>query len=105
MSNQVNDILLNDQLDLLIENGDFVVDVADEQIQELILLASKGSFRESPLTGVGIVSYLKSRLSPALVDKLRQTINLQMQYDGFSSSSVTIEGTTQIDNIDITTTR
>jgi len=105
MSTQLNDILLNDDLDLLIENGDFVIGDADEQIQELILLANKGDFRESPLTGVAIIKYLKSRMSPKLVDKLKQNINLQLQFDGFASSTTTIVGDDTIEDINIETTR
>jgi hypothetical protein len=96
----MSDIKLTDNLDLAIENGDFVTmdeTGAEEQYQELILLASQGSFRESPLTGVNIVSYIKKRFTVADVDKLRQKIILQMQYDGYSSVNTTINSFTDIE--------
>jgi len=93
----MNDILLDDNLDLQIVNGDFVLGDAEEQIQELILIASQGSFKESPLTGVGIVKYLKSRFTPAEVDALRQKIKLQLLYDGYSSANVVINAFTDIE--------
>jgi len=93
----VNDIMLDDNLDLLIQNGDFVIGDAEEQIQQLILIASQGSFRESPLTGINIVTYLKSRMTPGLVDALKQKIKLQFQYDGYTTVTPTIDSFTDID--------
>jgi hypothetical protein len=93
----MNDIILDNNLDLLIQNGDFVIDDAEQQIQALILMASQGSFRESPLTGVDILQYLKSRLSPALIDKLKQKIQLQFQYDGYTYAQPDIDLSGNID--------
>jgi len=93
----MNDILLDNNLDLLIVNGDFVVDNADEQIQELLLIANQGSFRESPLTGVALVNYLKKQFTPTQVDALKQTIQLQWLYDGFTSANVTINSFSDIE--------
>ena len=92
----MTDIMLDDNLDLLIVNGDFVLDDADQQIQELLLIANQGDFRESPLTGVGIVKYLKSRLSPATVDALKKKIKLQWQYDGFANVNTVINSFSDI---------
>lgn len=86
----MNDILLDDDMDLAIENGDFVVDDAEQQHQELILIAPQGSFRGSPLTGVGITRYYKSAFTVANIDKLRQKIRLQMQYDGYNTVKTVI---------------
>jgi hypothetical protein len=95
------DILLDENFDLAIVDGDFVIGDADEQIQQLILMATQGSFRQSPLTGVGIVNYLKKQFTPALVDKLKQKIQMQLQYDGFSSATVVINS---FEDIEITVT-
>jgi len=92
----MNDILLDNNLDLLIKNGDFVVDDAEQQHQELIMIATQGSFRESPLTGVGIVKYVKTRLSVETRDKLRQKIRLQLQFDGYTNVSTQINSFTDI---------
>jgi len=82
----MNDVLLDNDLDLAIINGDFVVDDAEEQHQQLILIASPGSFRESPLTGVNIVSYIKTGFTMAQIDGLKQKIRLQLAYDGYIRS-------------------
>lgn len=86
----MKDILLNNDLDLEISNGDFVVADAEEQHQELIMIATQGSFRENPLVGVGIARFIKSSFSVAEVDRLRQKIRLQLQYDGYSNVSAQI---------------
>lgn len=86
----MNDILLDNDMDLAIERGDFVVGDAEEQHQQLILIASPGSFRESPLNGVNIITYLKTGFTQAQIDSLKQKIRLQLQYDGYARSVVEI---------------
>ena len=95
----MNDILLDDNMDLAISavNGDFIVDDAEEQIQQLILVATQGSFRESPLTGIGIIKYLKSSFTVAQVDLLRQQIRLQLLFDGYTTVSTQINSFTDIE--------
>jgi hypothetical protein len=98
----MNDIQLNDSMDLLIQSGDFVIADAEQQIQQLILIATQGSFRGSPLTGVNVMQYLKSMFTPAQVDALKQKIKLQFQFDGYNYVSPTID---QDFNIDIAASR
>ncbi|WP_443937103.1 hypothetical protein [Pedobacter sp. MW01-1-1] len=86
----MTDLILDDNLDIAIEYGDFVLDDAEEQHQQLILIASKGSFRASPLTGVNIGRYVKRRFTQKDIDTLKQQIRLQFQYDGYSQSFVQI---------------
>lgn len=92
----MTDFILDNNLDLSISNGDFLIDDAEQQNQELILIATQGSFRQSPLTGVGMVKYLKSSFTVAQVDKLRQKIRLQLQYDGYTTINTTINSFTDI---------
>lgn len=98
----MTDILLDDNMDLLISNGDFVIDDSEEQVQELILVANQGSFRESPLTGIGIIKFVKSRFTVDQIDALRQKIRLQLQYDGYDTVKTQINSFT---DIEITATR
>ncbi|MBD3748930.1 MAG: hypothetical protein IE931_05495 [Sphingobacteriales bacterium] len=91
------DVLLDDDLDLLIEAGDFAFDDAENQHQQLILLASPGSFRESPLTGVNIASYIKTGFNQQQIDELKQKIRLQLQFDGYTQSVVQINSFTDIE--------
>lgn len=48
------DILLNENYDLSLENGDFVPGESTTQHQEHILVADEGEFRQYPFAGVGI---------------------------------------------------
>jgi len=86
----MNDFILDDDLDLKIENGDFVIGDAEEQNQQLLLIASQGSFRASPLTGVNVAQYLKTGFTQLQIDKLNQKIKLQLQFDGYLRSDVKI---------------
>ncbi len=52
------DYVLNEQGDLKIENGDFVFGDATRDNERLMLLAEKGEWKHSPLSGVGIRSFL-----------------------------------------------
>lgn len=84
------DVLLDDEMDLAIEGGDFVLADIEDQNQQLILIASQGSFRESPLTGVNVARYIKTGFTQAQIDTLKQKIRLQLQYDGYVRSIVKI---------------
>ncbi|MBB6131321.1 hypothetical protein [Mucilaginibacter lappiensis] len=92
----MNDLILDNNLDLAIQNGDFLIDDCEQQNQELILIATQGSFRESPLTGVGIAKYIKSSFSVSKIDQLRQKIRLQLQYDGYQTVNTQINSFTDI---------
>jgi hypothetical protein len=93
----MTDIILDDNMDLLIENGDFVIADSEEQVQQLILIATQGSFRGSPVTGIGIINYIKSQFTVGQIDKLRQKIKLQLQYDGYTNVSTQINSFIDID--------
>jgi hypothetical protein len=54
------DILLDDN-DLLIANGDWVIDESTEQHIELLLNSEKGNWLQYPFFGVGISRYINSR--------------------------------------------
>ncbi|WP_442589204.1 hypothetical protein ACSBL2_24610 [Pedobacter sp. AW31-3R] len=86
----MKDILLDDNLDLAFEGGDFIVGDAEDQHQQLILLASQGSFRESPLTGINIISYMKTGFNRTQVDELKQKCRVQLQYDGYANAFIQI---------------
>lgn len=66
------DILLNDEWDLDILNGDFNVGFSDNQHLTLIVELSEGSLKQYPLQGVGINSYSgSSGQAAALQNKIK----------------------------------
>lgn len=71
-------ILDTSTLDLIILNGDFLVDESTEQNQHLLLLENKSDFKENPKICVGINGYL---LDEAEQDMMRE-IRSQFENDG-----------------------
>lgn len=79
------DILLNEVGDLLIEDGDFSVGIADEQHVEHIIQVQKGEFKEFPLLGFGIENYLKTNTEPL---EFKRDLKVQLEYDGYKNADV-----------------
>lgn len=85
----MTDILVDDNLELL-ENEDtldLVEGVSDLQHMQLLLLCVKGSWKENPGTGVGLVNYLEEE-DPA---EMYAEINRQLRADGMAVNSVAMQ--------------
>lgn len=83
----MNDVLLGEDYDLQIADGDLVVGLSDNQHQACLLLAEKGSFKQFPTMGVGLTNFLKDD-SPA--DLLRE-VRLEFSTDGMKVKSLGME--------------
>lgn len=83
----MTDILLDEEGDVLIENGDFVFGEATNQNQELILVAHKGEFKESPELGVGISNALLSENLQDIINSIRRNF----EYDGMKVKKLEIK--------------
>lgn len=80
----MKDLLLDENGDLKIENGDFVVGKSDEQHQLDIMLAEKGEFKEFPEVGVGIQQMLSDdNFTPMLIEAKKQ-----LEYDGMRVNDI-----------------
>jgi|SRR5581483_11566772 len=73
------DIVLDDNNDVEIANGDFVIDDTTETEVESIILSYQGWYKEFPLIGCAAPSYLNS---PGDCEALRRQIRIQLQSDG-----------------------
>lgn len=80
----MKDLKLNKDLELVIKNGDFVIDDSDKQQQELLLLCNKGSFKENPAACVGLFNFLESEDRDALLKEIK----LQFVSDGMEVKNV-----------------
>jgi hypothetical protein len=80
------DFLIDNQGDLAIQGGDFVVGQSDLQHVKHLLIAEKGNYKNAPLTGVGIRRYQFAAFSPLITTKLRADISVQLKADGFKAS-------------------
>lgn len=81
------DFLLDDDGDLLIQNGDFVVGPSDPQHVEDIIESFIGEWKQYPLVGVGLMQYLKSENGQAAINVIKQ----QLQADGYSVPNINVQ--------------
>lgn len=91
----MKDILLDDDGDLLIENGDFVIGESDTEHIKSILMANKGDFKEFPELGVGMEELLNDdAITQFLIDAKKN-----LEYDGLQVNNIsfTDEGKLNVD--------
>lgn len=84
--------LKNRQLE--IQNGDFVTHDSLKQHQELILTAQKGSFRNSPTLGVGLIDYLNDENLGGLSISIKKEFakdGMKVKKVGFGQGELKIE--------------
>lgn len=84
----VKDIILDDDNDLVVKNGDFLVRESDEQHIVLIINTFVGDWKLFPFCGVGIIRYVSSS---GQQQTLRRAIEVQLQADGFSKPNVVLK--------------
>lgn len=82
----MTDIVLDDQNDILIENGDFIIGDTDNQNQKLIVIANKGEFKEFPEVGVGIQNMLSDDDPTDVLIEIKR----QLEYDGMQIDDVSL---------------
>lgn len=83
-------ILLENDLDFA--DGDFAVDLSDEQHIEHILIADKGNWRNAPVLGVGLYRELQGVRNAITDSKLDKKIRANLGFDGFRVKSVVFGG-------------
>ncbi|PTT76873.1 MULTISPECIES: oxidase [unclassified Chryseobacterium] len=84
----MNDILLNDDNDISIVNGDFHIGESGQQEIESLLIAFKGEFKNTPLLGAELPRMLKARNTR---QGITREVNEQLKYDGFTRIDFKIE--------------
>ncbi|MHA3045993.1 oxidase [Riemerella anatipestifer] len=83
----MQDILLNDDNDLEIKDGDFLVGFSNKQHQKHILMANKGEYKEFPEVGVGIIQMIADdRYTELLIETKKQ-----LEYDGMQIKDVSLQ--------------
>lgn len=83
----MTELLLDENGDLAIENGDFVTGFSDNQHQEHILIANKGEYKQFPEIGVGIIQMLNDD------DYINVLIEAKknLEYDGMKINNIKFE--------------
>lgn len=80
----MTDLLLDEDGDLKIVDGDFVIGESTAQHQNLLLIADKGEFKESPMRGVGVLRYLED----GTPDNLAREIRTEFTIDGMKVNQI-----------------
>jgi len=83
---------VTNKYDLLIRNGDFVIEDSDWQHTRHILEATPGQYRKNPLVGIGIRSMINGPLTA--VEK--RTIKLQLEADKINVNKIEFSDSTLI---------
>ncbi len=87
------DISLDEQDDLLIQNGDFSLNDSAEQEVGLVLRTNQGDWRASPLTGFGVVRRTRNEINRT---EFARELSTQLEVDGFAESQVTLSTERQL---------
>lgn len=82
----MTDLLLTQDYDLEIKNGDFVIGDSQEQSVELLLMSNQGEFKLNPEAGCNILS-AKNGTIGRLLDR---EIRVQLEADGFQLENLKI---------------
>ncbi len=82
------DILLDEDGDLLIENGDLVIGKADDQNVGLIFKAFKGEIRPAPALGFGAGKYLKTT-DP--LSRFKRNLKVELERGGYDRADIDVE--------------
>lgn len=81
------DILLDENDDLLIVDGDFVIGESTIQHQKLLLHCNKGEFKESPTRCVGLLRFLETHDTQGLA----REVDVEFTKDGMKVHKIKIE--------------
>lgn len=76
-----NDFLLDENGDLLIQNGDFVIGESNDQEVATLLQLNKGELKEFPILGPGLIRLINGNISEI---ELKQIIKTELKRDGKS---------------------
>ena len=83
------DILIGDNADTLIVNGDVVLGESNLQHQRILLAIAPGELKQFPVVGVGVAGFLKDEDSIGLQAKIKE----QFQKDGMTVKSLSFNNT------------
>lgn len=84
------DYKYNEEFDLVISGGDFAKTNSESQHVECVLIASKGAYKNEPLTGVHAAKWLKAPDTQPQRQRLSREISLQLERDGAKSAQVKV---------------
>lgn len=84
----MEDFILDNDGDLLIQDGDMVIGYSDDQQKNILLVTDKGAYKEFPDVGVGLQNFLESEDNGG---ELMAEIRRQFVADGISIQQLSFE--------------
>ena len=75
------DIILEENADIIVENGDFKVGDNDNNLIRYIVEAIPGQYKEFPVLGINITKYLNAPVNP---QTLQRNIRTNLEADVFT---------------------
>lgn len=95
------DILLDADFDLPIETNNLALGQSDEQHMYDCMISYQGWWKQFPKNGVGINRYLKSRISPLI---LQNNVKLELSKDGYIVDNPTVKAILNTMNVNVKAT-
>ena len=87
------DIKLDDNLELVIVNGDFVAADSNNQNVQIIFEAQKGEIRSSPGLGFGAAKYLKK--TDVTTREFLRNLKVELEKDSYNNVDITLNSDTK----------
>lgn len=84
----MKDYLSDDNDDLQIADGDWVVDDCDEQDIVLVMRSDKGNWKQWPLCGYGVTKDLNAPLTPSIVRARKKELQAQLEANAFEVDEI-----------------
>ena len=88
MATNRKDIALDENDDLKIVDGDFVIEPSDQQHIRAIFYTHMGEFKQWPILGFGASNYLKK--SKVFKPELLRNLNEQLKYDNYTNAEINL---------------
>lgn len=79
------DYLRDENGELLIVDGDYVIGPSDQQHVIDILESQQFEYKEFPLIGFGAINYIKRIVNE---DEFKRDLKIQLAYDGYSDATI-----------------
>ncbi|MGG7468675.1 hypothetical protein [Chryseobacterium arthrosphaerae] len=83
------DILVNENHETMIRNGDFVIGDSDRQHVIDITFAHPGEYKNYPLIGFGAILQIKKNIDNNL---FKRNLSIQLEYDDYHNPEIDLTG-------------
>lgn len=84
--------------DIIIKNGDFVIDESDRQHVEHITIAAPGEYKETPVLGFNAINRIKKTENPL---QFKRDLKIQLGFDGYDNPDINLSNGFENLQIDI----